>query len=264
MSGPNDNQSDIGEKKYLYIKNWEKYQPGYTNGKQSRWVKSWTDKPSDHEYSRLTLAERGLLADIRDLRGRLGKNPPNDANYISLACQLQRGCRTNARRLLDNLISNGFLVLTNQQNDEKNRSQIRVDKIRREKNIPPTPQRGNCSRPKKQDAEPFELPSWIPVEAWTSYLEMRYQIRKPMTRKAMEIAVKTLEQLQSDGHEPGAVIAQSVFNSWQGLFPIKSFGENTNGRHDTSGNKAAAAEGYRRFMERRSQMASGAGGGVGG
>lgn len=87
------------------------------------------------------------------------------------------------------------------------------------KNIPPIPPS------QKSD---FVLPKTIPQQDWDDYLAMRKQIRKPMTMRAMELAVAQLERMQADGHEPGAVLRQSIQNSWQGLFPLKpEFSEQT-------------------------------------
>lgn len=65
-------------------------------------------------------------------------------------------------------------------------------------------------------------------QAFLDYLEMRKQIKKPMTDKAVELAIKKLEELSalpfSDGMDNDLAIQilnQSVMNSWQGLFPLK-------------------------------------------
>ena len=78
--------------------------------------------------------------------------------------------------------------------------------------------------PKAKARCAFELPPWVPQEAWNHYTEMRNRIRKPMTDQAKKWAVKLLESLRKRGHEPRAVLEQSVFNSWQGLFEVKGDG----------------------------------------
>lgn len=70
-------------------------------------------------------------------------------------------------------------------------------------------------------AAPFVLPDWIPKEHWDAYEEMRNKIRKPMTDAARRMAVLKLGNLNEQGHPPNQVLRQSVFNGWQGLFPIK-------------------------------------------
>lgn len=70
-------------------------------------------------------------------------------------------------------------------------------------------------------AAPFVVPDWIPKEHWDAYEEMRNKIRKPMTDAARRMAVMKLGNLNEQGHPPNQVLRQSVFNGWQGLFPIK-------------------------------------------
>lgn len=65
-----------------------------------------------------------------------------------------------------------------------------------------------------------EMPDWLPEKAWCDYQEMRKKIRKPMTKRAAQLAIGTLEKLRADGYDVSAVLDQSIMNSWQGLFPI--------------------------------------------
>lgn len=64
------------------------------------------------------------------------------------------------------------------------------------------------------------IPEWVPAEAWAGYVEMRKKLRKPMTDRAVSLAITTLDKLREQGQDVGAVLDQSVMNSWQGLFPI--------------------------------------------
>jgi len=114
--------------KFLAIKNWEKYQAAYTNGKRARWIKSWVDKYDDPEYSRLTVFQRHILDGIRDMRGAIGKNPPNDSIWVGNALNLTSGCKRYVRRTIQILAKYGFLVLCNEQNDHT--TSVRGDKIR--------------------------------------------------------------------------------------------------------------------------------------
>ena len=70
-----------------------------------------------------------------------------------------------------------------------------------------------------KDIEP--LPEWVPTEQWNAYLEMRGKIKKPLTPFARSMALAKLDRLRTEGHHPAAVLAQSVFSSYQGLFPVK-------------------------------------------
>ena len=88
----------------------------------------------------------------------------------------------------------------------------------------PTPTPTPTPTPKKTksaNAPDFVLPDWISSEAWAGYIDMRKLIKKPMTKRAMELAVLKLADLMRDGHDPHAVLDQSTRNSWQGLFELK-------------------------------------------
>jgi hypothetical protein len=65
------------------------------------------------------------------------------------------------------------------------------------------------------------LPDWIPVDAWGGYLDMRKKIKRPMTDRAISLAIGTLDRLRVDGNDPGAVLDQSTMNAWQGLFAVR-------------------------------------------
>lgn len=68
----------------------------------------------------------------------------------------------------------------------------------------------------------MNLPNWIPADAWAGYVEMRVSIKKPLkTERAINLAINTLERLQADGNDPGAVLDQSTMNGWQGLFAVR-------------------------------------------
>ncbi len=92
--------------------------------------------------------------------------------------------------------------------------------------IPPSPQNNSAG------TRIFVLPDWLPESDWQDYLEMRAKIRKPATRRAMELAVAKLERLRKSGNDPGLVLQQSVMGAYQGLFELKQ--EHTNGKSGIS------------------------------
>lgn len=60
-------------------------------------------------------------------------------------------------------------------------------------------------------------------KAFSDYVSMRKQIKKPLTDRAIELAIKKLNDLSGgDNDKAVQIIEQSVMNSWQGLFPLKS------------------------------------------
>lgn len=87
-------------------------------------------------------------------------------------------------------------------------------------------QNGDRSHPKwclqKKERKKKDIGELLPICcAWKSYLEMRVKIRKPASSKAMEMAVSKLAAMEATGQDPIAILDQSTFNSWQGLFPVK-------------------------------------------
>lgn len=74
------------------------------------------------------------------------------------------------------------------------------------------------------------------IETLQDFLKMRKSIKKPMTSRAMELLLKKLNDLSTTDDEKIAVLNQSIFNSWQGIFPLKA-GEQ-NGRKGQSNNSS--------------------------
>ena len=106
-------------KQYLSITNWDKYQCNDRKGRHIRlYVKDYCDKDGgDLKYSRLTALQRYVFDAICRLRGRLGRNPENDATWIARATQMLHRDRTHVAQAIHRLRTDGFLTLTNQQLD---------------------------------------------------------------------------------------------------------------------------------------------------
>ncbi len=85
----------------------------------------------------------------------------------------------------------------------------------------------STSKPKakKQAQAPFVLPEEIPQKQWDAWIEARLKKRNAPTDFAKKIAVSKLIELADQGHHPAAVLAQSAFHGWAGLFPIKQEGK---------------------------------------
>lgn len=103
---------------------------------------------------------------------------------------------------------------------------------------------------------PFLIPDWIQPGDWKDYSDMRQKIRKPMTDRAKKLAVATLEKLKAEGHDPKAVLQQSVFNSWQGLFAPKGNSNENPSRQPSYSErlKAAGDAAERTFRARRPDL----------
>jgi len=77
----------------------------------------------------------------------------------------------------------------------------------------------NSSLKEKVRKTSDSYPDWFPQEEFFAYKEMREKMRKPLTEKAEELAIKRLASFQDKGYEPKEILEQSILNGWQGLFP---------------------------------------------
>lgn len=71
------------------------------------------------------------------------------------------------------------------------------------------------------DPTNFVLPDWIPTDAWRDWCRHRQALRCPLTAKAMELSVKSLDKLRGQGHAPIDVINNAIELSYRGLFAPK-------------------------------------------
>ena len=92
---------------------------------------------------------------------------------------------------------------------------------------PQKPDRSPTTKEEREEREERKkenkgiFPEWIPQEEFEEYRKMRIKIKKPMTDRAVSLAIRELEKLKGEGHEPKQVLEQSILNSWQGLFPLR-------------------------------------------
>ena len=84
-----------------------------------------------------------------------------------------------------------------------------------------TCQKPETKRKGRRETETVELPDWIPIEHWTSFLAMRTKIRKPATARAQRMLIGKLSELKDQGYNPMQVIAQAELNCWKSFFPPK-------------------------------------------
>jgi uncharacterized protein YdaU (DUF1376 family) len=67
---------------------------------------------------------------------------------------------------------------------------------------------------------PLELPDWLDGETWGKWHQYR-NAGPRWTHEARRLSLQTLTKLRSQGHDPLAVIEQSIESGWTRLFPIK-------------------------------------------
>lgn len=65
------------------------------------------------------------------------------------------------------------------------------------------------------------LPSWLPRELWQRFKDFRKEIKAPMSADAEKLGIDNLTKLvEIEGEDPKAVIEQSIFRRWKGLFKV--------------------------------------------
>lgn len=84
-----------------------------------------------------------------------------------------------------------------------------------------------------------ETPNPFAGEAWDGWIESR---KKKPTARAIDLAIKTLTELQAKGQNPEAVLNQSTLNGWTGLFPLKG---------NANGNGIDRRDGLAKALDRR-------------
>lgn len=59
-------------------------------------------------------------------------------------------------------------------------------------------------------------------QVFLDYIDCRKKMKKPMTDRAIELAMKELEKLAGNDNDLAIqILEQSIFRGWQGLFPLK-------------------------------------------
>lgn len=71
-------------------------------------------------------------------------------------------------------------------------------------------------------------------ETLKEFLKMRKTIKKAMTDRAFKIMLNKLKGLSEDEDIQIKILEQSIFNSWQGIFPLKDQSEKNTVNHGTS------------------------------
>jgi hypothetical protein len=72
------------------------------------------------------------------------------------------------------------------------------------------------------DASVIELPDWLDREDWVSWIADRKARKKPVTQEGARRQLQQLAAYLAAGHQPGAVIANSIAGGYQGLFPPRT------------------------------------------
>jgi hypothetical protein len=79
----------------------------------------------------------------------------------------------------------------------------------------------NLIKEKEKEKERPNLPSWLPIETWNAYVEMRKKIKHPLTDFAIRLYCRAFERLKQGGISEAEIIEAietSIAKGWQGIF----------------------------------------------
>lgn len=139
---------------FLAIKNWGKYQAINRSGK---WIKDYTQQDDEPELAKLTMFQRGVYQELRRIRGRRGRNTPNDMEFILCAMSAARVDRPRIPCAIRELTACGLLILTDQEFDYFNSSE-KENKKETKKENKPKPIRSEASSEQQQVKAIISLP----------------------------------------------------------------------------------------------------------
>jgi len=81
----------------------------------------------------------------------------------------------------------------------------------------------NQQEPKKRaSASVFELPGWVPADTWAAFMETRKAKKAKSTDYALSLIVKDLERFKAAGHDPVAILNNSIKAGWSDVYPPKA------------------------------------------
>ncbi|WP_142472895.1 replication protein [Klebsiella oxytoca] len=83
----------------------------------------------------------------------------------------------------------------------------------------------NSNKPPKSprsgsfDAASVQLPDWLSAVTWSSWVEYRRDLKKPIkSQQTVTQAINLLDRCRLNGYTPEEIINRSIANGWQGLF----------------------------------------------
>jgi hypothetical protein len=74
---------------------------------------------------------------------------------------------------------------------------------------------------KEKEKESLTLPSWLPIEIWNAFVDMRKKIKHPLTDYAVRLYYKAFERARQGGISEAEIIEAietSIAKGWQGIF----------------------------------------------
>ncbi|MBE3021327.1 helix-turn-helix domain-containing protein [Campylobacter sp. 7477a] len=133
-------------------------------------------------------------------------------------------CRQNPTR--QPIIYNKFNIKENLKRKNQNFDDVICDELSKSKNE--NLDKFLDAKSKKQNQVRVQilniaLPSQINPQMWAEFVQMRSEIKKPLTQTAASRIIKRLESFIAQGYDANEILDRSIRNSWQDVFePIKT------------------------------------------
>ncbi len=93
------------------------------------------------------------------------------------------------------------------------------------------------------------LPDWLEPDVWFDYVDLRKILKKPLTRRAKELAIMRLDKLRQY-EDPRFIVDRSINGGWQKLYPPKTEETNVTRKADNKGLSARPGESWEQFNQR--------------
>lgn len=181
---------------WLYIKNWENYQ--HYKDRCPPWVKLHTEILTSRTWIMVSDASKLLAVASMMLASKHNGKIPHDEAYIQRAANLEN------RPDFKELIENDFFVLADASIVQANA----IIEERREE-----------ERRYAKDAS--NIPTWVPIDDWNDYLDMRKRKKKEPTERALGIIINKLSTWRNAGYDVGEVLRNSTVNNWTDVYEPK-------------------------------------------
>lgn len=175
-------------------------------------------------------AEHGLSIDHIVPVSKGGNSTDDNLQVLCLSCNTRKGNRISSKTYVSIVDDSSKTVESNKQNAScPTDSGFLI------------PDSGFPSKPSPA------LPDWLPKDAWNSFVKFRKK-RKGWTLEAEALNLRTLTELRRKGHDPTAVLEQSIEKGWAGLFELKTE-RKRNGLHEKRANTIAGLTGAKSDIE---------------
>lgn len=187
--------------------------PPYVNFYPSDWKGGTANLPPMLEWTYLQVClfnwDRGAAMPAGQSALHLSRNPDWERDLAQL-CDLEKVIRTAGGHY--------FVPRALREAERSNNAYSKKRDAGRE---------GAKKRWSKDDRSPADdLPNGdlvfsVPKSVMADFRAHRRKIKKPMTERAEQLILTKLEKLLAEGHDPAAVVEQSIENGWAGVFPIR-------------------------------------------